>query len=140
MTEDKRKAFDFMVRLSKSKHPLRELDKTYWVVEWSWQSICDGIFPYEETLRFVQPFVIEFEYDSCNGKWVYCCPVYQTRKNNRYYFPWEICDSMEDAANISNIVNQFGYGYDSARNDVLRWLVETSGQSFIDKSINGIRL
>lgn len=139
MTEDKKNAFDFMLRLAKSNYSLRELNKTYWVAEWSWQPICDGIYTYEETLRFVQPFILKMEYEGCHGTWTYCCPVYQTMKNNRYYFPWEVCDSKEDAANVCNIVNQFGYGYDSARGDVVRWLVATSGQPFMDKSINGLR-
>ena len=138
MSEEKKNAFDFMVSLAKSNYSLRELNKSYWVAEWSWRPICDGIYPYEELLRFSQQFELKiFRYDSC---WIYKCPVYQTMKNNRFYFPWEVCDSKEDAANICNIANQFGYGYDSARYEVLRWLSETSGESFIDKSINGLRL
>jgi hypothetical protein len=58
-----------------TKDKVIELNKTYWVSEWSWQPISDGIFCYEETIRDAISY-----YGQVNA---YC-----TTKNYRTYFAW----------------------------------------------------
>lgn len=75
-----------------------ELNKTYWVTEWSWSPMCDGRYVYEETIR---------EHAVING--VDC---YFTNKNNRVYFKEYIYTDKEEAERVCDWQNSFGYDYD----------------------------
>lgn len=79
------------------------LDRTYWVSEWSWEPICDGIHCYEETIRDAINYY--------NQVTAYC-----TTKNNRTYFPWDIYESKEECELITDFKNSFGYAWEIATN------------------------
>jgi hypothetical protein len=127
-------AFEFLKELAKSTYDKRELNKSYWVAEWSWNPIVDGISPCKEILRFVQ----EFKFSSGAFLFSYTCQIYQTSENNRYYFPWEIYSTETDARIACNIMNSWGYDIEAARKSLLEWIAKCSGQKFIDKSIDQI--
>jgi hypothetical protein len=131
-------AKEFMILQAKHKWNIVELNKEYWITEWSWTPICDGIYPYQEILRHVQLFNFFDKATENVGRFDYFCPVYQTTKNNRFYFPWEIFDSKQDAKIASRIYDSWGYDYDCNRKTVLKKIIELSGTPFDDKSINGI--
>lgn len=91
------------------KDKVVELNKTYWVTEWSWNPMCDGRYVYEETIR---------EYANING-----IDCYFTNKNNRVYFKEDIFTDKEEAQNACDWQNSFGYTYEecvSRENDVRR--------------------
>ena len=72
-----------------------ELNKTYWVSEWSWTPIADGYFAYEQTIRSVE---------NIDG-----VMVYRTEKNNRKYFAWDLYETEEEAKKMSEFKNSYGY-------------------------------
>ncbi|WP_312286908.1 hypothetical protein [Terrisporobacter sp.] len=74
-----------------------ELNKVYWVSEWSWNPICDGYAPCEETIRYVQNI------DGIN--------IYTTGTSYRYYYAWDICETKEECYKITDIKNDFAYDW-----------------------------
>lgn len=74
-----------------------ELNKTYWVTEWSWSPMCDGRYAYEETIR---------EHAVINN-----IDCYFTNKNNRVYFKEDIYNNKEDALKALKWQNSFAYDY-----------------------------
>lgn len=76
-----------------------ELNKKYWVSEWSWMPIYDGIYPCEEIIR---------EHAVIDG-----IDCYFTNKNNRVYFKEDIFENKEDAEEMCKWQNSFSYDYDS---------------------------
>lgn len=84
-----------------------ELNKKYWVTEWSWSPICDGRGVYEEIIR-----------DHAVVNDIDC---YFTNKNCRVYFKEDIYENKEDAERACKWQNSFGYKYEtniSRKNDV----------------------
>ena len=75
-----------------------ELNKEYFVSEWSWNPIDDGIYTYKEIIRNVE--------DVDGYK------VYATGSNYRHYFSWDIHDTKEECDLICDIKNQYGYDWD----------------------------
>lgn len=90
-----------------TKDKVVELNKTYWVSEWSWQPMCDGMFCYEETIR-----------DALN--YYNLVTAYCTTKNYRTYLPWDIYETKEECQLITNFKNSFGYDWDIATNKFMR--------------------
>lgn len=82
------------------------LNNTYYVSEWSWKSICDGIFTYSETIRD------SHKYDDLM---VYC-----TTTSYRTYFPWDIYESKTDCDEMTKFKNSFGYDWDIENNALLK--------------------
>ena len=84
-----------------------ELNKTYWVTEWSWSPMCDGRFVYEETIR---------SHKVING-----IDCYFTDSNYRTYFKEDIYESREEAEEVVRWQNKFAYDYEtiiSRQNDI----------------------
>ncbi|GAB6989516.1 hypothetical protein [Paenibacillus pini] len=95
--KDEGAALDVLETLSKLSKTV-ELDKTYWVSEWSWTPISDGIYSYEEHLR--------------NSKVNNNITAYYTDKNYRTYFPWDIYETKEECDLACKLKNSFGYDWD----------------------------
>ena len=76
-----------------------EFGKKYFVCEWSWSSLCDGRFVYEEIIR---------EHAVIDG-----IDCYFTNKNNRVYFKEDIYDNKEDAEKMCDWQSSFSYDYET---------------------------
>ena len=74
-----------------------KLGETYWVSEWSWTPLYDGYKEYEAVIRNVEVI---------NGY-----NVYTTGKNYRHYFAWDICQTKEEAKEISKIKDSYAYDW-----------------------------
>lgn len=85
-----------------------DLDRKYFVSEWSWTPIADGIYVYEEVIKDCKTYE--------NIK-VYC-----TGTNYRTYLPWDIYDSEDDCTLITNFKNSFGYAWEEEQSSFLRKL------------------
>ncbi len=82
-----------------------ELGKEYFVSEWSWNPICDGYTVCPEIIRYVQ------EIDGYK--------VYTTGKNHRHYFSWDIYDTEEQAREMSELKNSYGYDWCDIENKLI---------------------
>lgn len=82
-----------------------ELNKKYFVSEWSWNPICDGYNVYPETIRYMQ------EIDGFK--------VYTTGKNYRHYFSWDIHETEDTAREIANLKNSYGYDWCDMENNLI---------------------
>lgn len=71
-----------------------ELNKKYWVSEWSYNPTCDGIYEYEEIIRRKDD------------------RFYYAYSNFRKYFIWDIWEDKEEAEYVSDFKNRFGYDWD----------------------------
>lgn len=80
------------------KDKVIELNKTYFVSEWSWSPMCDGRFVYEETIR---------EHTIING-----IDCYFTNTNNRIYFKEDIYETRKEAEKACEFQNSFTYEYE----------------------------
>lgn len=96
---DENAAHYVLEELSKQNKKI-ELDKTYWVSEWSWYPIYDGIFSYEEHIRSSK---------SNDG-----VTAFYTNKNYRTYFYWDIYETKEECNEVCSLKNSFGYDWDTA--------------------------
>jgi hypothetical protein len=88
-----------------------DLNKKYWVTEWSWNPMCDGRIVCEETIR---------EHAIING-----IDCYFTNMNNRIYFKEDIYATKEEAIKVLSWQNNFGYDYNaiiSRENDVRNFI------------------
>ncbi|MFI2856907.1 hypothetical protein ACH6EH_07175 [Paenibacillus sp. JSM ZJ436] len=92
-------ALSVLEELSKQTKEV-ELDKSYWVSQWSWTPISDGIYSYEEHIR-----------SSKNNNNV---TALYTDKNYRTYFPWDVYESKEECDKVCELKNSFGYDWDMA--------------------------
>lgn len=93
------------ILLDKTKDMEFDLDKRYYVSEWSWSPICDGIFVFEEVIRDVKDF---------GTTKAYC-----TKTNNRTYFPWDLFDNKSDCQKMCDFKNSFAYDWQTATGDLL---------------------
>lgn len=115
--ESNKRNFEEMVKVYKimlntvQKDKEIELNKTYYVTEWSKNSLIDGRFVNEETIR---------EHAIING-----IDCYFTNSNNRVYFKENIYTNKEEAQEVCNWQNSFGYDYEmvvSRENDVRKFI------------------
>lgn len=74
-----------------------ELNKEYFVSEWSWQPISDGYGVYKQTIR------AKAEVDGET--------TYITGTNYRKYQAWDIFETEEEAQKMSDLKNSFGYDW-----------------------------
>lgn len=105
-----------LVELTKNK--IVEVNRKYFVSEWSWTPIADGIYVYEETISDCRDF----------GE----VKAYCTGNNCRTYLPWDIYEAKEDCELITDFKNSFGYTWDmeqemflsniGAHNTMGKWL------------------
>lgn len=102
--ETANKAIEWLIKNTKYKEIL--LGNKYYVSEWSWQSICDGIFVYEEYIRNCKEFGVVRAYCTC--------------RNYRTYFPWDIYESKKECQVITDFKNSFGYDWDIAISEFIR--------------------
>ncbi|MED1665640.1 hypothetical protein [Brevibacillus laterosporus] len=94
---DKANALKTMKTLSKEKVEIKELNKTYWVSEWSWTPISDGIYSCQEHLQQIKIF----------GELL----TYYTGTNYRVYFPWDVYETKEECDEACRLKNSFGYDW-----------------------------
>lgn len=71
-----------------------DLGKEYYVSEWSYNPICDGICTYKEIIR-----------ENKNN-------IYYTQTNHRKYFIWDIWDKKEYSDYLCDFKNKFAYDWD----------------------------
>lgn len=100
-----------------TKNKVIKLDKEYFVSEWSWTPIADGIYVYKEVIKDCKSF---------GDIKAYC-----TGTNYRTYLPWDIYESEDDCTLITKFKNSFGYTWDEeqssflgklgARNELGKW-------------------
>ena len=95
MKKDVQEAFDILVEKYNKKDI--ELNKTYWVSEWTWNPMTDGYTCCEEVIRYKQNI------DGIN--------VYTTGTSYRYYYAWDIYETKEDARKMSSFKDGFGYDW-----------------------------
>ncbi|MFC3803860.1 hypothetical protein [Cohnella sp. GCM10012308] len=81
-------------------HKEIELDRTYWVSEWSRTPLTDGIFSYKQQISSSR----------VSGNVV----AFYSKGNNRTYFPWDIYESKEECDEACALKNDFGYAWDNA--------------------------
>lgn len=87
--------------------PAKDLSHGYWVSEWSWSMLCDGIFPtYHEKIPYFR-----FEDGLC---------FYVTNMNNRIYGPWDLCETEEDCKALCDKKSHCGYEWDKYFGDMIR--------------------
>lgn len=103
--KDEESALEIMRILSKEYNELDamskiKLDRVYWVSQWSWTPIVDGIFSYEETIRE------GYSYGEVSA--------YYTGLNYRTYFPWDICETKEECNEICSLKSKFSYDWEIA--------------------------
>lgn len=103
---DEESALEIMELLSIENKDILETDEKYWVSEWSWHPISDGIYSYEENLRSVQ----------VTGNVV----AYYTDMNYRVFFPWDIYETKEECDQVCELKNSFGYDWDMAHNKFIK--------------------
>ncbi|MMZ62939.1 hypothetical protein D1872_251680 [compost metagenome] len=96
---DENGALYILEELSKQNKKI-ELDKTYWVSEWSWTPISDGIYSYEEHIRSSKR----------NGS----VTAFYTNKNYRTYFAWDIYETKKECDKVCELKNSFGYDWNIA--------------------------
>lgn len=89
----------------KTKEMKFELGRTYFVPEWSWNPISDGIFVYDETIRDVNDLGITKAYCTCT--------------NYRTYFAWDLFDNKSDCQAMCDFKNSFGYDWEMAMEEFL---------------------
>lgn len=82
--------------LNQGQKILKQLNKKYWIAQWSWQPICDGIYPSETTITNF--------YTLDDGTFVYF-----SKYNNRKYFGFQLCETEEEAEKVSDLLNSFSY-------------------------------
>ena len=93
--------------LNQGQKFLKPLNTKYWVAQWSWQPICDGIYPSETTITgyYILP----------SGDFVYF-----SKFNNRRYFGFQLCETKEECEKVCDILNSFGYESDIAICDMTK--------------------
>lgn len=74
-----------------------ELNKTYYVSEWSWNPMCDGYIVSQETIQYVEEI---------NG-----IEVYTTGTNYRHYYKWDLFEDYNDAKKMSDYKDSFTYDW-----------------------------
>lgn len=127
-------ALEFMKKFGQTTVDSRELNKDYFVAEWSWIPMVDGVFSHVERLKYAQEFIVPDEkYKWMTRKYI----VYQTGTNNRWYFHWEVFDTKEDSETGCAFQDMWVYDYDMARYDMLNWLIKQTGLTLEDHSIDG---
>ncbi|MDI4643666.1 hypothetical protein [Cohnella hashimotonis] len=97
--KDEDAALSILEALSRH-HKEIELDRTYWVSEWSWTPLTDGIFSYKQ----------QISYSRISGSVI----AFYSKENNRTYFPWDIYESKEECDEVCELKNDFGYAWDNA--------------------------
>lgn len=94
--------------------PAKDLSHGYWVSEWSWQPICDGVFP---TFHEKIPYF----------KFVDGLCFYVSNTNNRVYAQWDLCGTEEECKKLCDEKNQCGYEWDILYNKMLKGYALNSG-------------
>lgn len=97
-------AIEWLIENTKNKEIF--LGNKYYVSEWSWQPICDGIYVYEEYVRDCKDFGVVKAYCTCD--------------NCRTYFPWDIYESEDECQVMTNFKNSFGYDWDIAISEYIK--------------------
>lgn len=95
MRNDVKQEFERLIKTQNDKKI--ELNKTYWVSEWSWNPIADGYITQPEVIRYKETI------DGIN--------VYTTGTNYRYYYAWDLYESKEDCKKMSDFKDRFAYGW-----------------------------
>lgn len=90
-----------------------ELEQIYWVSEWSWTPLTDGIFSYKQQISSSR----------ISGNVI----AFYSKTNSRTYFPWDIYDSKEECDKACELKNSFGYAWENAL------------EKFIDRHDLGVR-
>lgn len=80
-----------------------EINKKYWVSEWSWQTIYDGNFPCEEKLRHKMNIA--------------GLGIYATGTSCRTYFAWDLFDTEKECKEMCSFKDSFGYDWEIAISD-----------------------
>lgn len=104
MTEEEYKTL-LLEKLNNGNKYHIQLDKEYYVAEWSRHPACNGNFVYKEKLRCKT---------NENGM-----NVYYTLGNSRSYLPYQICETKEEAEEVADFMNKFGYTHEDIRNEFL---------------------
>lgn len=81
-----------------------ELNKTYYVSEWSWNPMRDGYIVDQETIRYVE------EIDGVK--------VYTTGLNHRHYYAWDLYDDFDKAVIMTKYKNSYGYDWSDIDNHI----------------------
>jgi len=102
-------AFYYLLKKTSKKNIL--LNKNYFVSQWSYTTIYDGIFSYEETIDRYKTFRVQINDDL--KKDLKKIKIYYTNTNYRCYLPFDIYDNKQDCILISSFKNSFGYNFDS---------------------------
>lgn len=97
-TKDKAAKLAIAKLIEFTKDKVIDLDKTYFVSEWSWNPWVDGNDVHDETIRDCKDYGTTKVYCTCN--------------NYRTYLPWDIYESREDCQLITDFKNSFGYDWD----------------------------
>ena len=95
MWNDVKQEFERLIKTQNDKKI--ELNKTYWVSEWSWNPIADGYTTQPETIRYKESI------DGIN--------VYTTGTSYRYYYAWDLYESEEECKKMSDFKDRFTYGW-----------------------------
>jgi len=80
-----------------------EINKSYYVSEWSWVPISDGNFPYQQKINYKT---------NING-----IDIFATGTSCRTYFAWDLFDTEEDCRKMCKFKNSFGYDWERALSD-----------------------
>lgn len=94
--EIKQEALHKVRELMDNDNRVIKLNKKYWIAQWSWSTICDGMKPSETTITFTETT------DAGDI-------VYMSKFNYRKYLNFQICDTKEQAQEICDTIDSFGY-------------------------------
>lgn len=103
MAEAIKKTHPLIDRLYEHNEKPIELDKEYYVAEWSWTPVYDGFIIRTEKIRFkdVRENDRIHEMNGLN--------IYLTGQNHRIYYAYQVHDNEKNAIEAMNFINSFGY-------------------------------
>lgn len=91
------------ILISTFQHANIEINKEYWVSEWSWRPICDGNYPCQEIIRHKMNIA--------------GLDIYATGTSCRTYFAWDLFETEKECSEMCSFKNSFGYDWEIAISD-----------------------
>lgn len=89
--------------------PAKDLSRGYWVSEWSWSPLCDGIFPsFHEKIPYF--------------KFIDGLCFYVSGTNYRVYAQWDLCSTEQECQELCSKKNSCGYEWDTLYREKLKEL------------------